>query len=197
MLHRMHAPAVAIAAVLAAACGGHASDTSTSSSSSTSSGGTDPCAALSSCSDCAGNPACGYCYETSSCKAGDANGPASGSCASWQPSDEAAVCFGPILCDPRPAAAAGAPCTSGQACYIVSSTEGTRCLPTGSQAPGSSCTLGATADLCQPGYACEFESAAPGACDQVCELGDPAGCPAGVTCQLDLGVLHGPYGVCR
>jgi hypothetical protein len=88
-------------------------------------------------------------------------------------------------------------CSSGEACYIVSSTEGTKCLPTGTIPGAASCNMFGTVDQCVPGYECDFmKGDSTGTCHQICTLGDDGTCPAGLTCQLYLGVLTGPYGTC-
>jgi hypothetical protein len=189
------------AASLLAACGGGGTtgtSTSGSSSSSSSSGASpDPCTTAATCDDCAAVEGCGFCYQTGRCQPGGAGGPSEGTCATWRPFDGFdAHCFGPVGCDPRPPAAGGAPCAGGEGCYIVSSTEGTRCLPAGTNAAGASCKIGAFSDFCVPGFACDL-SGSTGACHQVCTVGEDGTCPSGSHCELLLDIQHGPYGVCR
>jgi hypothetical protein len=190
--------AVVILAASAGACGGDGTTGTSSSSTSSSSSGTgaDPCASIVGCDDCVLSQGCGFCYQTGKCAAGGDSGPSSGMCASWQPYEGFPSCFSPILCDPQPPAASGSPCGGSQGCYVVSSTEGTRCLPAGAKAPGDSCSIGDVTDICQPGFLCDLMGST-GVCHQVCTMGDDSTCPAGGHCALYLGILHGPYGVCR
>jgi hypothetical protein len=199
------------AAALVASCAGEstsgaggAGGTAASSSSldaasttSSSGAGADPCSEARSCDDCGALEACGFCYQTGRCEPGDEGGPTEGSCPTWRPfADFDATCFGPIECDPRPPAASGPPC-EGEGCYIVDSQAGTRCLPAGSKQPGEGCAIGDFSNVCVPGFVCDLNGSSTGACAQVCIVGDDGTCPPGGQCALFLGIVHGPYGVCR
>lgn len=68
---------------------------------------------------------------------------------------------------------------------------GTRCRPAGSGRQGDNC--GSGGDSCASGFVCVVGSQPGKHCVQLCRIGEPHGCPAGLICgELD---VEG-YGVC-